>query len=250
VRVAALSVAAGLAFTAVVGWLRGAEPAQQYLSAYLIELSLSVDNLFVFALVFARFGIEPARQRPLLFWGLLGAAVLRTAFLAAGLGLIARFAWLIPAFGLFILVSGARLGLTAHGSKPDAGGRVAGFLERRVPAALAAVLALEAADMVFALDSLPAVMGVTHDLAIAVTSNLLALLGLRSLYAVLTSLLHRMRYLRHALAAILCLIGAKMAAEPWFPLPTRFTLGAIALILAACAWASLAPESKKRGPGP
>lgn len=241
--VALASIAAGVSFCALVWLRRGAEPAQQYLAGYLVELSLSVDNVFVFALVFEHFHIEPARQRRLLLLGILGAIVLRTAVLAAGLGAIARFAWVVPVVGVLILWSGARLGLSRSGrARMDPERQpLLRWVEKRAPQALAALLVLETADLVFALDSLPAVMAITHDLSIAVASNLFALLGLRSLFTVVSGALRRLRHLHLGLAVILALVGLKMIAEPWYRVPTWASLAAIAAVLGLCTLASLRP---------
>ncbi len=230
----------GLAFGCAVWMRRGAEPAQQYLAGYLIELSLSVDNVFVFALVFEQFGVEPRRRARLLFWGIAGAIVLRSVFLIAGIGLISRFTWIIPVFGLLVLATGIRL-VATRGRKgfDPAGNPAIRYLTRHVPVALAALVALEAADIVFALDSLPAVLAVTHSAAIAVASNFFAILGLRSLFLVVSGAMRRLRFLNAGIAAVLSFVGIKMLAEPWFRIPTAASLGAIAAILALSIGASL-----------
>jgi tellurite resistance protein TerC len=233
-------VGLGLGFGAGV-WVRlGAEPAQQYLAGYLIELSLSVDNVFVFALIFLQFGIDPLRQRGLLFWGLAGAVVFRSLFLVAGIGAIARFTWIIPLFGALILATGIRLAVARKGRPaPDPSGRVFRFVTRHAPAGLAALAALETADLVFALDSLPAVLAVTHNAFIAVASNLFAILGLRSLFFVVSGAMRELRYLNAGLAAVLSLVGIKMLLEPWYRIPTTISLAAIAALLALSIGASI-----------
>lgn len=222
-------------------WLRlGPEPAQQYLAGYLIELSLSVDNVFVFALVFQQFGVDPGRRGRLLFLGIMGAIVFRTVFLVAGIGAIARFRWIIPVFGAVVLATGIRLAATKGRKAFDPQGNPAiRFLTRRVPAAFAALVALEAADLVFALDSLPAVLAVTHSAAIAVASNFFAILGLRSLFFVVSGAMHTLRFLGLGLAAILSFVGIKMLAEPWVRIPTAPSLAVIAAILLLSVSASL-----------
>jgi tellurite resistance protein TerC len=245
--VALASVALGLGFGAGV-WLRfGAEPAQQYLAGYLIELSLSVDNVLVFALVFDQFGLDPRRQRRLLFWGVAGAVVLRSAFILAGIGAIARFAWIIPVFGAVILATGIRLATKKGGRKAlDPSGRAFRFVTRHAPAGLAALIVLETADLIFALDSLPAVLAVTHDALVAIASNLFAILGLRSLFFVVSGAMRAFRFLNAGLAAILSFVGIKMIAEPWYRVPTGPSLAVIAAILAASIGASIAA---RRPPG-
>ncbi len=238
--VALLCIAAGLGFGALVWLRRGAEPAQQYLAGYLIELSLSVDNVLVFALVFAQFGLDPLRQRRLLFWGVAGAIVLRSAFLIAGIGAISRFAWVIPVFGAILVATGIRLAMKRKGRPAfDPSGRAFRFVTRHAPAGMAALIVLETADLVFALDSLPAVLAVTHDASIAIASNLFAILGLRSLFFVVSGALQALRYLGAGLAAVLSFVGVKMLVEPWYGIPTAASLAVVVAILAAAVGASV-----------
>jgi tellurite resistance protein TerC len=191
--------------------------------------------------VFDQFGLEPRRQGPLLFWGILGAVVLRSAFLLAGLGAIARFAWLIPVFGALILATGLRLAFT-HKAKQalNPEGRVFRFVTGHLPVALAAVVLLELVDLVFALDSLPAVLAVTHDPLVAIASNIFAILGLRSLFSLVSGAMKSLRFLSLGLAAVLSFVGLKMIAEPWRPVPTGVSLAVIAALLLAAVSASLA----------
>jgi tellurite resistance protein TerC len=241
-------LALGLAFGAGVWLRRGAEPAQQYLAGYLIELSLSVDNVIVFALVFEQFNLDPRRQRRLLFLGVAGAVVLRSAFILAGVGAISRFAWVVPVFGVIMLVTGIRLAAHKGGRKAlDPSGRVFRFVTRHAPAGLAALIVLETADLIFALDSLPAVLAVTHDAMIAIASNLFAILGLRSLFFVVTGAMRSLRFLTAGLAAILSFVGVKMMAEPWYRLPTAASLAVIAAVLAVSIGASVARRPASAG---
>jgi tellurite resistance protein TerC len=238
--VAAASILLGLAVGGGFWLRRGPEAGQQYLAGYLIELSLSVDNVFVFALVFQQFGVEPRRRPRLLLYGIAGAIILRSAFLIAGLGAIRRFAWIIPVFGILILIAGLRLA-TGRGHKgfDPASSRVLRFLTRSVPPSLAALVAIETADMVFALDSLPAVLAVTRDAGIAVASNLFAIFGLRALFFVVSEAIARFRYLGAGLAAVLCFIGGKMVVEPWYRVSTGVSLGVVAGLLGLALVASL-----------
>lgn len=245
--VALLCVALGLGFGALVWLRRGAEPAQQYLAGYLIELSLSVDNVIVFALVFQQFGLDPLRQRRLLLWGVAGAIVFRSLFLIAGVGAISRFAWIVPVFGAVILATGLRMALQKGGRRPlDPSGRVFQFVTRHAPAGLAALLVIETADLIFAVDSLPAVLAVTHDSAIAVSSNLFAILGLRSLFFVVSGAMRDLRYLGAGLAAILSFVGAKMVVQPWYNIPTAASLAVILSLLAISVGASIARRGRAR----
>jgi len=234
-------IALGLAFGAVVWMRRGPEPAQQYLAGYLIELSLSVDNVIVFALVFEQFGLDPRRQRRLLFLGVAGAVVLRSLFIIAGVGAIRRFVWIVPVFGLVLLATGIRLAAKRGGRRAlDPSGRVFRFVTRHAPAGLAALIVLETADLIFAIDSLPAVLAVTHDAMIAIASNLFAILGLRSLFFVVSGAMRSLRFLNAGLAAILSFVGIKMMAEPWYAITTSVSLAVIAAILGISIGASIA----------
>jgi tellurite resistance protein TerC len=231
----------GLGFAGVVALRRGAEPAQQYLAGYLIELSLSVDNVFVFAIVFDQFGVDPRSQRRLLFWGIVGAVVLRSAFIIAGIGAIGRFSWIIPVFGAIILATGIRLAFTRRDRKSfhPSDSRFVRFVTRHAPAGLAALVVLETVDLVFAFDSIPAVLAVTHDASIAIASNLFAILGLRSLFFVVSGAMKKLRFLDAGLAAVLSFVGIKMLAEPWLRIPTGASLAVIAALLALSVGASL-----------
>ncbi len=238
--VALACVLLGLGYGCGLWVARGADPAQQYFAGYLIELSLSVDNVFVFALVFGQLGVDPILQRRLLLWGVAGAIVLRSAFLVAGLRAIASFAWTVPVFGAFILATGIRIA-TRGGRRPfaPADNPAIRFLNGRVPAALVAFAALETADLLFALDSLPAVLGVTRDASIAVASNLFAILGLRSLFFVVSTAMQSLRFLNAGLAAVLAFVGAKMLAGPWLHVPNAASTAVIAAVLALSIGASL-----------
>jgi len=233
-------IALGLSFGVVVWMQRGREPAQQYLAGYLIELSLSADNVFVFALVFSQFALDPLRQRGLLMWGIVGAILLRTAFILAGIGAIEHFAWVVPVFGALVMAAGIRLAFARNGHQAfDPSGRVFQFVLRHAPAGLAALIVLETADLIFALDSLPAVLSVTHDPMIAIASNFFAILGLRSLFFVVSGAMGRLRYLNAGVAAILAFVGAKMLVERWYPITTTLSLAVIASLLALSVVASL-----------
>jgi tellurite resistance protein TerC len=236
---ALLCIAAGLGFAVVVWFQRGPEQAQQYVAGYLIELSLSVDNVFVFALVFAQFSLDARSQRRLLFWGIAGAVVFRTAFILAGIGAINRFTWIIPVFGAFILVTGIRLAASGGHKEFNSSRGLAALVTRIFPAGLAALAVLETTDLVFALDSLPAVLAVTHNAGIAVASNLFAIIGLRSLFFVVSGLMRALRYLNAGLSAVLCFVGVKMLVEPWYGIPTPAALGVIAVLITVSVAASL-----------
>lgn len=249
-------IAVSLAFGGVVWRFRGSEAAQQYLAAYLIELALSADNLFVFMLVFERFGVGPEHQHRVLFWGIVGAMVMRALFVLAGVTVIQRFHWVLFIFGFFLVFMGAKMAL---GRKRDQAaiedGAIARFFRRligarpcegpqffivergrRVPTILFLVLLIvETTDLVFALDSIPAVLAVATSGFVAITSNIFAVLSLRSLYLVLNGVIPIFRHLKAALAVILVFIGAKMLLAPWIEISTTAALGVIGAILAAAA---------------
>ena len=247
----------------------GPESAQQYASGYLIELSLSADNVFLFVLVFEKLKIAPAKQHRVLFWGVLGAVTIRTAFLLAGIALIQRLHWILYCFGILIFLTGIKLLLNAakrHQKDASEGKFVrkiakAFAIDMSLPATsffvrsegglkatplFLALLAVEVADFVFALDSLPAVLGVTKIAFLAVSSNLLAILGLRSMYFLIGGAMKRFRFLNPSIAAILLFIGVKMLIEPWFEVSTGLSLGMIGVILAVGIGASLTLPARRR----
>ncbi len=247
-------IALALGFNALVWWLRGAELGQQFLAGYLVELCLSVDNVFVFILVFAYFKVPAQWHHRVLFWGIIGAAVMRAAFILAGVGLIQRFHWVLYLFGAFLVYTGVKMawpgGGQPHGepdrkapvrlfrrfypvASHDSGGRFFVHQEgRRMATPLFIVLlVIETTDLVFALDSLPAVLAITRDGFVALTSNIFAILGLRSLYFALSGVMKLFRYLKFGLAVILCFVGAKMLAEPWVAVSTSLSLLVIAGVL-------------------
>jgi tellurite resistance protein TerC len=205
-------------------------------AGYTIETSLSIDNLFVFLVLFRGFCIDSARQHRALLWGVGGAIVLRGIFIATGVTLLARFHWITWIFGLFLLYAAFRLirGGSAHAAIPA-------WIRRLQPAKdslLPVIIAVEFTDLLFALDSIPAVLSVSHDPFVVYTSNIAAILGLRSLYFALAALLDRFRYLHYGLGVLLAFVALKMLAAPWFDVPITLSLVLIGAILAVCATAS------------
>lgn len=238
------------AFCAALGFLRGRPIAMEFASGYLIELSLSVDNLFVFLAVFRAFGLGLAEQKTALLYGVVGAILMRGLFIFGGIVLLRRLEWVQFVFGALILVGALRL----WRERKEAGAQRV-WIERlkrygsgkpgRV--FMIAILAVEMADVVFALDSVPAVLAVTRDPFVAYTSNILAILGLRSLYVLLRGLLGRLRYLHYGLAAILAFVGFKMITSRWIHISTALSLGILVLAIAtATAVSLLHPERKQR----
>ena len=246
-------IAIGLGFGLVVYTSAGSDAGLAYWAAYLLEQSLSIDNLFVFVLVFSYFGLPPSYQPRVLFWGILGALAMRAAFIAAGVALLARFHWVIYPFAGLLLVSAVRFlrgGETGIAQAScDTGPR---WVSRIIPVVprlhdgkflaredgalvatplLAALIAIESADLVFAVDSIPAVLGITRDPFLVYTSNIFALLGLRSLYFVIATALGRLRYLRYGLAVVLTFVAARMLLGSVQPIPVSVSLGVIAAVL-------------------
>lgn len=242
---AAVLVAAG--FAAWIAIAQGRQPALEFAAGYTIETSLSIDNLFIFLVMFQGFRIDGARQHRALAWGIWGAIVMRAIFIAAGVTLLQRFHWITWIFGLFLLYAAFRLvrGGSAKAAIPE-------WIRKLQPAKgslLPVILAVEVTDLVFATDSIPAVLAVTHNAFVAYTSNIAAILGLRSLYFALASLLARFRYLHYGLGALLAFVAFKMLAAQWIEIPILPSLAVIGLILAVCAIASTiaGPDGKGHG---
>ncbi len=240
--------------------LSGRQATLQYITGYLIEESLSVDNMVVIALVFAHFGIQTRYQHRVLFWGILGALVMRGAMIAAGTALISRFEWILYVFGALLLFTAAKIAF-AGDEKPDPERNVLVRLARRVfnvsteahgtrffikrggkwhiTLLFIVLLVVESSDVIFAVDSIPAVIAVTRDPFLVFTSNIFAILGLRSLYFALAGLLDQFRYLKPSLVVLLAFVGIKLIAEHWYAIPTPVSLLVVAVILSVGIVASL-----------
>ena len=256
----AVWVLLSLAFDLWIFKTHGRAPALEFLTGYVVEKSLSLDNVFVFLLVFRAFGVEPPLQHRVLHWGLLGALVLRGAMIGIGTALIQRFAWILYPFGAFLLISGARLLWRSQRAVRPEDNPILRWVRRILPissqpshqtffviengrrmatALFLALLVLEVSDLIFAVDSIPAVFGITRDPFIVYSSNACAILGLRAFYFLLAGALPYFRYLDAGISAVLMLMGGKMLAEPWFHLPTLQALGVICLILGVAVGASI-----------
>jgi tellurite resistance protein TerC len=240
-----------LAFAAFIFFTQGQEHALEFLSGYLLEGSLSIDNLFVFLVLFRNFGLTVGKQHRALSYGVLGAIVLRAAFIVAGVTLLDRFAAMQYIFGALLLYAAWRLVRQKKG--PDAAPSMSQWIDRRgwrVSPFLLAVLTIELTDVIFAVDSVPAVLAVTHDTFIVYTSNIFAILGLRSLYFVLQGLLYKLHLLHYGLAAILAFVGGKMITARWFEIPTLWSLlvilGTVAIFAAASLLLPARPPSSKQ----
>jgi tellurite resistance protein TerC len=258
-------IAIGLSFTLVVlGW-HGGTAAGEYLSGYLIEKSLSVDNVFVWAVIFSYFGVPNRYQFRVLFWGIFGALVLRAIFIFAGVALLETFDWVLYVFGAFLLVTAVRVARHKETEVHPEHNPILRFVRRVVPSTdtydgqklftrrsgrmlatpLFAVLVLvETTDVVFAVDSIPAILAVSREPFIVFASNAFAILGLRALYFLLAGMADRFRYLNLGLGAILAFVGAKMLAVEAVHLPTWLSLAVISVILTITIAASLRAERR------
>ena len=244
-------ISVGLAFSFFVLAQYGGSATGEYLSAYLIEKSLSIDNVFVWSVILAHYRVPEQYQHRVLFWGIFGALAMRLGFILAGVAVIERFEFTMVLFGAFLLWTGAKLfkgddEFDPAESKPmklfhrfipsvdqlDGQKLITRHLGRRVATPLLAVLVLiELTDLLFAVDSVPAVLAISREQFIAFSSNAFAILGLRALYFVLADIRHRFEYLEQGIAAILVFVGVKMSISPWWHLPTFVSLAVIAVIL-------------------
>ena len=247
-------VACGLAFSVVVLAAFGGGAFGEYLSGYLIEKSLSVDNVFVWSMLFATLSIPLKYQHRVLFWGIFGALALRAIFILAGTALIARFWWLLIGFGLFLVYTGAKIIRHRADEGKDEATRGLGLLRRFIPVTpdfdghkfftrlngrraatplFAALVVIEVTDVIFAVDSVPAILAVSREPFLVFASNAFAILGLRAMYFLLADAKERFHYLSHALGAILIFVGLKMTVSRWVHVNTFVSLGLILAVLAA-----------------
>jgi tellurite resistance protein TerC len=257
-------VALSLAFNYGIYHFMGAQAGLEFLTGYLIEKALSVDNIFVFVLVFSYFNVPPRYQHRVLFWGILGALVMRGVMIAAGAALIREFHWVIYVFGAFLVITGIRMATqTEHAIEPESNPvirlvrrfvavtnvyhgqqffireQVKGRL-RWVATPLLVVLAMvETTDLIFALDSIPAIFAITTDPFLVYTSNVFAILGLRALYFLLAGVIHRFHYLKLGLSVVLVFVGAKMLLTDVYEISIGLSLGIIGLVLGVSVAASL-----------
>lgn len=252
----AVWVGLALAFGGYVAWARGADAAASYVTAWAVEKSLSLDNVFVFSLVFSAFALTPRQRGRALLVGVLAALVLRAVMLGAGAALVARFHWLLPACGAVLLVMAVamlRARTDGAGAAPPWLARwlertgAAGSPRRRVLAAVALVVG---ADLVFAVDSVPAVLAISTDPFVVVTANVFALLGLRSLSELLETALARLRYVKVGVAVVLAFVGAKLLVAEHLPVDSLTSLAVIVLILGAAVFASLRARAAPQVGGP
>ena len=261
----AVWIALAIAFGLWMLYQYGRQPALEYFTGYVIEKALSVDNLFVFLVLFRVFAVAEEYQQRVLSYGILGALVMRGAMIAAGAALLERFAWILNVFGAFIIVVGLHMLLTGmRESHPEKNFLVPYFSRHlrlteeyrgekffvkeagewfATPLFLVLVV-VEVTDVTFAVDSIPAVFGITRDPFIVFTSNVFAVLGLRALYFLLAGVLEKLAYIKVALALILIFVGAKMIAEPWLHIPVGVSLAVVMAMLAAAVIVSLLVRRK------
>jgi len=265
----AIWVALAALFAGLIFVWQGRQVALEFVTGYVLELSLSVDNLFLFLVIFRYFSVPEAQERGVLFWGVIGAVVMRGALIVTGVGLIHRFPWILYGLGALLVYSGIRLGFSGEHKIDPAANPVVKAMRRWVAVTdeyhgdkfwirmgqgmrlhatplLIALAVIETTDVLFAVDSIPAVLAVTLNAFIAYTSNVFAILGLRSMYFAISGLIKQFRFLHVGLAIVLILVGAKMILSNYLKIPTPVTLAAIAVIIAASVAASIwLPESKK-----
>jgi tellurite resistance protein TerC len=256
------------AFAVVVLLWQGRQVAIEFVTGYVLELSLSVDNLFIFLVIFRYFAVPEEFQHRVLFWGILGALLMRAAFILAGIGLIQRFHWIFYLLGALLVYSGIRLGFSGEHKVDPSKNSVVKLMRRLLPVTdqyqggkffvrgwqgnaglyatpLLVVLAvIETTDLLFAVDSIPAVLAITLNAFIVYTSNVFAILGLRSLFFAISGLMKMFRFLNLGLALILILMGVKMIAQDYYKIPTLAMLGVVAGVLAVSIMVSVArPKS-------
>jgi len=268
----ALWIALAMAFAVLVLFWHGRAQALQFVTGYVIELSLSVDNLFVFLVVFHYFKVPGEYRHKVLFWGILGAMLMRGAFILAGVGLIHRFSWITYAFGAFLVYSGFKLLRQGKTEIDPDKNQVLRLFRRVFPVTneyvggqffarqcsmrkhglyatplLVALLVVETSDIIFAVDSIPAVLAITLNAFIVYTSNVFAILGLRSMYFALAEMMDRFHYLHYGLSAVLIFVGIKMLASHYVTIPTGWALTVVLFVLGASIFASWVNPQKMLG---
>ena len=263
-------VAMAVAFAGIIYFWQGRQSSLEFVTGYVLELSLSVDNLFIFLVIFKYFAVPDELQHRVLFWGILGALVLRGIFIGAGVGLIHRFHWLLYIFGALLVYSGIRVCIMGEHQIDPAANPVVKAFRSWMPVTnefhggrffirnpqdnarlyatplLIVLLVIETTDVLFAVDSIPAILAITLNAFIVYTSNVFAILGLRSMYFAVSGLMKVFRFLHYGLAVVLMLVGVKMLASDYFKVPIHVTLGAVAAVLLISIALSVAfPEKGK-----
>jgi tellurite resistance protein TerC len=255
------------AFAVLVYFWHGRTAMLEFVTGYVIELSLSVDNLFVFLVIFRFFNVSGANQHKVLFWGILGALVMRAIFIFLGIGLIQRFEWIVYLFGAFLIYTGFKFLKEESADMHPERNPVLKALRRWIPVTpdyvggkffvrnpglyatplFIVLLVIETSDILFAVDSVPAILAITLNAFIVYTSNVFAILGLRSMYFALAGMMEIFHYLHYGLAAVLIFIGAKMLASHYYTIPTEWALAAVAGLLGISILASVLFPEKTEG---
>ncbi len=259
-------VGLALAFTVGVYGFLGRQAALEFLTGYLIEKSLSVDNLFVFLLIFSYFRVPAQYQHQVLFWGILGALVMRFLFIFAGVALIQRFHWVLYVFGAFLILTGGRLAFEKDKEIQPEKNPILRLVRRLMPVTegyeqdrffvrrsrrlwatplFVVLLVVETTDLIFALDSIPAILAITLDPFIVYTSNVFAIMGLRALFFALSGLMRMFHYLHYGLAAVLVFVGAKMLLSDVIHIPIGLSLGVVAGLLSSSIFASILSPARE-----
>jgi len=276
-RMSAFYVFMGVSFSAFVYWALGAQAASDYLTGYIVEETLSMDNIFVMSLVFAYFKIPRDQQYRVLFYGIMGVVILRGIMIGVGSALVHNFEWILYVFGMFLVFTGIKM-LFASDSDPDIGNNIVlkimrkfirmtpelhgqkffvnkadalGRVRRYATPLFGALLVIEFVDLIFAVDSIPAIFAITDDAYIVYTSNIFAILGLRALYFALSAMIHRFEYLKYSLALVLVFIGSKIFIKDLFGMdkfPSSISLSMTLLILGAGIAYSLYKTSGQKAP--
>jgi tellurite resistance protein TerC len=267
----AVWIGIGLAFTGVMFMWQDSQAATEYISGYLIEKSLSVDNVFVWSLIMSFFAVPREYQFRVLFWGIFGALVLRFIFIFTGVALLERFDWLLFVFGAFLLITAFRMVRHQDEEVHPENNPVLKLVRRVIPSTteyhgqhlfvrhgrkllatplFAVLIVVESSDVIFAIDSIPAILAVSREQFIVFSSNAFAILGLRALYFLLADLREKFTFLQQGLAVILAYVGTKMIIAEWYHIPTAVSLGVIAVVLTVSIVVSIRKAEQGEGPGP
>jgi tellurite resistance protein TerC len=261
----AMWIALAAVFAVIVYFWHGRTPTLEFVTGYVIELSLSVDNLFVFLLIFRYFRVPAVHQHKVLFWGILGALVMRAVFILAGVGLIRRFHWIVYVFGALLVYSGIKLFFQDETEIHPEKNPVLKLFRRWMPVTkdyegnkffirraglyatplLIVLLVVETTDLLFAVDSIPAILAITIDAFIVYTSNVFAILGLRSMYFALAGMMEMFHYLHYGLSVVLMFVGAKMLVSHYYDIPTHIALAVVAGVLGTSIALSMAFPKKE-----
>jgi tellurite resistance protein TerC len=254
-------------FAVVVYFWHGRGATLEFITGYVIELSLSIDNLFVFLLIFKYFRVDSTHQHKVLFWGILGALVMRAVFILLGVGLIQKFEWIIYLFGALLVYSGIKLFRQQEAEIHPERNPVLKLVRRWMPVTkdyvgnkffvrqqrclsatplLIVLIVVETTDLLFAVDSIPAILGITRDAFIVYTSNVFAILGLRSMYFALAGMMELFHYLHYGLALVLVFVGGKMLVSHYVEIPTELALGVVAVILLISVLVSVVHPQKRQ----